>query len=236
MNIIPVGCSAERVADVAREMGLPGVRSKTAIARIRRARAAASCPVVTPSLMERLNAQIVARYVPEIGDRGGAVRIYDKTASVGLSVRDRGRSEAGRRLYLLGADGWRYYSRRVPSRYVSLRYLVGQDDNGPFAVRVPGTVGTVAEAVAALLPAQVRQRIEQGRRVARQGDVYAVETTPAHDTATGWVDADRTHWWDADTRYLTHRPATGRKHRPVKFTAPVRFVAQNRYNLGGCGD
>lgn len=222
----------QRAAFAARAQRLPGSRTHKAINELRAARRAARhVPEVVASLPDRLEARILATYVPEIIERGGETFIADKTRDAALRVIERN----GRGLYLLGADGWRYYSRQTPSRYVSLRYLVGRDDNGPFAVRVPSTVGTIAGAIAALTPAAVTNATEAGKRVRRQGDIYAIETTRAHDAKAGWVDEARTHWFDADTRYLTHRPETGRRHRPVKLAYPVRFIGQRPYAMGRGG-
>jgi hypothetical protein len=77
--------------------------------------------------------------------------------------------ENGRRLVLLRCEGYRYYSRRFGAKKASLAYLAGEDDNGLFAVRVPGTCDCIAGAQAWLCPATARRP-----GTIRQGNVYAV--------------------------------------------------------------
>jgi hypothetical protein len=160
----------------------------------------------------------LARYTAEVERRGGETTIDSNTRSVPLAVADR----AGG-LVLLRADGWRKYGRQGHRR-ASLAYLCGREDGQTWAVRVPGTVTTVRGALYWLEPAAVRDARRAGRRIGRQGDVYAVETTKAHD---GKGDLPDRHIWDAESRILTH-PEHGTLHLP----RPVRFYAQNAYGMG----
>lgn len=222
---------ARELAAQLREHEMPGARSATATTKLRRERARRNKGVPTPSMQQRLGARIVRLYGAEIEARGGETAIYDKSSPSGrLRLLDR-RTVNGQRLYLLGVNGWRSYSTKSRSRLVSLRYLAGQDDAGPFAVRVAGTITTVLQALDDLTPAAVRDAQERGKRVRRQGDVYAIETTAAHDARTGPVDPEQAHHWNAQTRYLTHRPTRGGKHRPLRLSYPVRFVQQSTYGM-----
>lgn len=137
--------------------------------------------------------------------------------------------QASPRIYLLHAKGWRDY-RSDGYRWVRLSYLFGRDDNGsgPWAVRVPGTLTTVAGGLEWITPAQVRKA--RGR-VRRQGDVYAIETTDQYDGA-GAKLLPASHEWRPRTRYLVHRPDDGRKHAPLRLTWPVRFVQQRTLAMG----
>jgi hypothetical protein len=119
-------------------------------------------------------------------------------------------------------------------RYVELAYLYGTDDAGPWAVRVPGTVRSVAEGLSWLTPAAVAKAQAEGRRVRRQGDVYAVETTARRD-GRGVADLPEAHEWRASTRYLVHNPDDGRKHRPLRLPYPVEFIPQRAYEMGRSG-
>jgi hypothetical protein len=211
------------------EHSLPGRRSKTAIARLRRERAGRQ--YVAPrrlSVQERLVARLVGQAEEEIKRRGGEVVISGQYGDTFLSLWDR---DPGQRILLVGAEGWRHYSRSFGARRASLAYLYGMDDSGPWAVRVPGTLRTVAEALAWLEPKDVTDARAAGRRVRRQGDVYAVETTAARDGA-GVGDLPDGHRWNPTTRFLTHRPADGRRHRPLRVPFPVRFVRQRAYGMG----
>lgn len=232
------GSSATTIANTTRKYRLPGRRTCAEINALRAERAERRRdpePITTAA--QRVTSRRVAAYLDEIARRGGELAIHDKDRSVQVGCIDGLAGTGPQRLMLLGVDGWRYYSSRTPARPVKLRYLAGMDDNGPFAVRVPGTVNTVAAAVAALTPAVVR---DATKRVIRQGDMYALETTPAHDTTAATVIAD-THHWDPESRTLTHIPEDGRAHTPVVIPWPVRFVAQTAYRMGrgagrGLGD
>lgn len=215
-----------RLAAELRTRALPGCRSMTAITRIRRERAARRVDSTTPDVTQRLAARLAATAVAEITRRGGETSIPGGRAAVPLTVADR---DPRARLVLVRAEGWRYYSRRFGSRYAALAYLYGVDDAGPWVVRVPGTITTVCAAVAWLTPATVGQAQAAGRRVDRQGDVYAVETTAAHDGAGMLPDA---HVWDPTTRTLVHRPADGRAHAPLHLPHRVRFVQQTALPMG----
>ncbi|HET9657318.1 MAG TPA: hypothetical protein VFP72_18340 [Kineosporiaceae bacterium] len=245
MSLICRQAPADHVARTARAHNLPGRRTIKAIRELRNERAARrAVPTQLTTPEDRLRRHYLAAYVPVIRSRGGDVTIDDKTRSAHLCVLDR---RGG--LAVLGADGWRHYSSRTPARHVSLRYLVGQDDNGPWAVRIPGTIDTVSAALDAITPADVRHAHAAGRRTDRQGDIYAIETTQQHDAPTGWIGADTrwntertarvtSHHWDAETRTLTHHPEDGRPHRPLHLPHPVRFVQQSTLSMvrgGGRG-
>lgn len=213
---------------------MPGQRSKTAITRLRRERAQLRpAPVAPPPLADRFTRRLVSQARAEILRRGGEVEILGKNDRVSGSLYLAHRSRA-QRIILVRAEGWRYYSSRSPLRRVELAYLYGTDDAGPWAVRVPGTVRSVAEGLDWLTPAAVKEARRQGRRVRRQGDVYAVETTARRD-GRGVADLPEGHQWRASTRYLVHTPADGRKHRPLKLAFPVEFIPQRAYEMGRSG-
>ncbi|NEE25417.1 hypothetical protein G3M53_08045 [Streptomyces sp. SID7982] len=211
------------------EQRLPGRRSMTAIVRLRRERSRNRPVVREPRpIAERLRARIVADAVREIERRGGETVIEGDGTTTGLRVVDR---DATTRTVLLRAQGWRYYSRAFGSRHTTLAYVYGTDDAGPWAVRVPGTTETLADALAWMEPAEVTKAKRAGRRVRRQGDIYAIETTAAHD-GRGADALPEAHEWRPTTRYLVHRPEDGRRHRPLKLNHPVRFVRQRVLEMG----
>jgi hypothetical protein len=229
---------ARRLASFLAEHRMPGQRSMTAIERLRRQRRAnpaadRSARPDRPSPADRLHAKITAEAIAEIQRRGGETVIEGEkervNATLAIVERDKRTGTA-----LLRAEGWRYYSRQFGSRHVELAYLYGVDDAGPWAVRVPGTMTTLADALAWVEPAEVTKARAAGRRVARQGDVYAIETTGAHD-GKGAENLPEAHQWRSDTRYLVHRPEDGRKHRPLKLAYPVRFVRQRVLEMGRSG-
>lgn len=224
------------LAEALREHNLPGQRSKTAITRLRRQRLAHRAEARIPTARERLNTRLLADAVAEIRRRGGETVIHGDISDTHLSIADR---HKGQRLLLVTAHGWRHYSRRHGGHYASLAYLYGTDDAGPWAVRVPGTTETVTGALAWIIPAVVRDMQAAGRRIRRQGDVYACEITNPHLDGT-WYHRNgqpdpatvAAHRWNPDTRYLTHHSADGRKHRPLRLPWPVIFVAQRVYGMG----
>jgi hypothetical protein len=120
-------------------------------------------------------------------------------------------------LCLLACEGLRYYSRRVGSRYASLAYLCGTDDNGPWAVRVPGTCASITTALEYVVPAEVKRAKAKGLRVIRQGDVFAIEIEAKRD---GNFILPRGHKFDHQTRVLSH---TG-GHKSIVINFPVTFV------------
>jgi hypothetical protein len=178
----------------------------------------------------------LAAYRAEVERRGGETVIAGLYRTEELGISD----EAGG-LAVLHTAGFRAYSRGHGCHWATLSYLCGTDDNGPWAVRLPGTITTVAAAQYWVTPAAVHRAVRLGRRVRRQGDIYAIEMKRQGDTASGWIGDDwrwqdgrrvTSHWWDAETRYLKHRPEGGKRHRPVKISWPVRFVQQNVYGMG----
>jgi hypothetical protein len=208
---------------------MPGQRSMTAITVLRRERRRRNAPIPTPApLQQRARAWLVGRIYQEIERRGGETEIEGNYGTTYLTIADR-----RGRLVLMNAEGWRSYGRQ-PARMASLSYLWGADDagSGPWAVRVPGTLTTVREALAWLTPNEVTKALDKGLRVRRQGDVYAIETTARHD---GTGDLPDGHQWRPSTRYLVHAPADGRKHRPLRLPYPVRFVVQSAYEMGRSG-
>ncbi|MFF7115462.1 hypothetical protein ACFY91_24570 [Streptomyces albogriseolus] len=163
------------------ENNQPGARDAATITRLRVDRSIRRRTTTDgPSLQERLTARLVRKARVEIRRRGGETEVLGKkdrvTGSLALADRD-----PAQRMTLVKAEGWRYYSSRTPQRYVTLAYLYGTDDSGPWAVRVPGTMETVAQALAWLTPNDVVKAMDKGLRVRRQGDVYAIETTKRRD-------------------------------------------------------
>ncbi|MFF5668775.1 hypothetical protein ACFY8S_01340 [Streptomyces hygroscopicus] len=214
------------------EHGMPGQRSMTAITRLRRERISNRPVALAPRpVIERLRARIIADAVAEISRRGGETEIVGDRSIVGLHLADR---DTATRTVLLRAEGWRYYSRRFGARHATLAYVYGTDDAGPWAVRVPGNLTSLVEALAWMEPAEVTKARAAGRRVRRQGDVYAIETTTAHD-GRGSEALPEAHQWRQETRYLVHRPEDGRRHRPLKLPYPVRFVRQRVLEMGRSG-
>jgi hypothetical protein len=184
-----------------------------------------SQPAKPESLKSRLAGHITRKAAIEIRRRGGETAID----GVGLHLKDRDRA---RGIVLVGCDGWRTYSRRFGSRRASLCYLYGRDDNGPWALRVPGTVDSVEAAIAAVEPAEVRRAREAGRSVLRQGDIYAIEMLRA---AVGDAALDGTnHRYDAEARRLVHLDR-GAQHGDLAIPngwRGVKFVRQLGLGMG----
>ncbi|WP_157751898.1 hypothetical protein [Actinoplanes derwentensis] len=196
-------------------------------------------------LASRLVSALTVRCTAEIARRGGETGIEsgEKASALRtlpLRLVDR---EAG--LVVLHVEGWRYYSRAYGSRRASLSYLCGHDDAGDWAVRLPGTVTTVTAALTWLTPAAVTKALAAGKQIDRQGDIYAIATSRAHDAPTGWLGDDwrkdpdgrrvTSHHWDATNRLLTHHPDDGRTHRALRLDHPVRFLQQRAYAHGRSG-
>ncbi|MFJ5142955.1 hypothetical protein [Streptomyces sp. NPDC088707] len=210
---------------------MPGQRSMTAITLLRRKRARLNAPVPTPRPVEqRAYEHLMRRVHTEIHRRGGETEIEGQYGTARLELTNQRDG-----LVLVHAEGWRAYG-KSPARRVRLSYLWGRDDagSGPWAARVPGSVTTVEEALDWLTPATVKKALANGRRVRRQGDVYAVETTRAFDGG-GVGELPESHEWRPSTRVLVHKPEDGRRHRPVRLPWPVRFVPQTAYDMGRTG-
>jgi hypothetical protein len=161
----------------------------------------------------------LAVYTAEIRRRGGETSITGNYGTEHVQVTDHADG-----LYLLHAAGFRAYSRRHGCHWTTLSYLCGTEDGPLWAVRVPGTITTTGAALAWLEPAAVTRARAAGKRVLRQGDVYAVQTTLAHD-GTGELP-DR-HAWDQAARVLSHP-----QHPALHLPHPVRFVPQRVYGMG----
>lgn len=134
------------------------------------------------------------------------------------------------KLCVLHCEGWRYYSRRFGSRKASLSYLCGEDDNGVWAVRIPGTIKNVKDALDWIKPSYVKKAEENKKRVLRQGDLYIVETKRDQFNEDSMVN--RSHFWYRNSRVLVHDPNDGRKHRSIVVNFPCRFVPQSVYRMG----
>lgn len=119
-------------------------------------------------------------------------------------------------LWVVNVDKWYHYSNRYGDRHVNASWLCGRDDDQYFAVRVPGTLTSVAEALDYITPAEVRKARDEGRWVGRQGDVYLVELKAGRDNLRR---LPRRHSWNAETRTLEHP-----QHAAVQVPAEVRAV------------
>jgi hypothetical protein len=162
----------------------------------------------------------------EISRRGGETSIEGKYGTETLRLTDESRDEHGRLLVVYHCEGWRQYGSRHPARLASLSYLCGTDDNGPFAVRIAGTITTVSAAIAWLTPAAARKP-----GTVRQGNVYAV---PYHGdkpvTVIGRHCLCHGELVDGDNVYLIHSAPEGRvSHATILLSgAGWTLVAQRR--------
>jgi len=160
-------------------------------------------------------------YIDEINRRGGETEIVGErdVNQVAFVERCKGVS-------LVRAKGWRYYSRRFGSRHVSIAYLCGFDDSRPWAIRVPGTVTRVATALEKIEPSGVKRARQDGLRVLRQGDVYAVERRVDGSQRSAEKHLPESHRWDSEMRMLRHD-----HHSPVHVPFPCRFFVQGGLNM-----
>lgn len=159
------------------------------------------------SLNDRLREHVRRKCLRLISERGGETEIEGK----GLQVIDRQRPYT-----LLKVEGWRKYSRQFGARHAALAYLCGQDDNGPWAARVPSSVSTVVEALDSLIPAEVKRATQEGRAVLRQGDVFVIERKRDGMNA---ATLPAGHTWHPDTRTLYHDDGHGEIHVPFPAIA-----------------
>lgn len=181
-------------------------------------------------------------YVAEIERRGGETAIWTGKSKRNLEpvpLQIYARRDG---FVLLRVTGWRFYSKAYGSRLATLAYLCGEDDNGPWAVRIPATVTTIADALTWLTPAAVHKALKAGRRVLRQGDVYAIEMrrdswgdglTEAGELPP--VEVFPSHLWDIRRRVLVHKSRDGRPHADLSVPFPCRFVQQRVYRMGRSG-
>jgi hypothetical protein len=167
-------------------------------------------------VQDRLRWRLLSRYRAEIRHRGGSTIITHLHGCEVLSITDRQPKE---RLALLHVEGWKYYSRKEGSHHAHLSYLCGMDESGPWAVRVPGTLTMVSEAVLWITPAAVRRAQANGKRVLRQGDVYVVETI--RDQSWNLEALPFSHRWNPETRILSHEG-----HGDLHVPFPCHFYRQ----------
>ncbi len=111
---------------------------------------------------------------------------------------------------LWGLEGFRKYSRKV-SWFVKYRYLCGTDCGQVWAIRVPGTISNVRDAIEYMKPAEVKGA--KGK-VMRQGDVFIVQKI--RDCKSFLPHG---HQWDAIARTLTHP-----QHGQIQVDFPCKFV------------
>ena len=186
-----------------------------------------------------------AKWREVIAERGGEAWIDEEHGREYVARVDR---KDG--LTLMRCDGWRYYSKRHGSRSASLAYLVGEDDNGPWAARVAGTSTTVDAALSFLIPQRVSIRLSwetsmpaRGGWVKRQGDVYLIRVMKSAASVslemgspTMW-GRNHSHRYDPKDRSLTHFPESGRKHKKVRAPKswPAVLVVEQRQLFFGRG-
>jgi len=109
--------------------------------------------------------------------------------------------DAPRRLWVISAEYKYHYSNRFGDWWVGASYLCGYEDGQYFAVRLPRTVTTLAEAEAWLQPRAVKLAEAAGHAVLRQGDFYLVPQRRATDDMAA---LDRSHRYDPQARTITH--------------------------------
>lgn len=161
-------------------------------------------------------------------------RLYPRLK--GIALRNCPRSEQGanftlaeasicdfdpkKRVWVLHVQGFYRYSSRAGSWFTRASWLAGHDpdqESGYFTRRIPGNITSVEEALDWLVPAEVKQALDEGRCVVRQGDVYLVQMKRT-DNLKG---LPRRHVWDAERRLVTHP-----EHAPIHCPFPVKAIPQ----------
>lgn len=175
------------------------------------------------TILDLVRNEAKARGLPtflDLGKAGSAV------------LKNRGtRHDGGETIILLRAEGWAKYSRNwmramgFHGVHKSLAILGGIGPEGPWAVRVPGTITDVDTALRWLKPKVVRDAESRKLRVLRQGDVWIVERNRVH--ADDLRQLPSSHSWNAESRTLTHNTHS-HLHVPFFFKAiPQRTIAAN---------
>jgi len=181
---------------------------------------------------DKTRSRLCHLYAEEILKRGGEVDIEGKYDKEVIRITD-GPYGRKSRLCVLHCEGWRQYSRTFGARQARLSYLCGHDDSGPWAIRVAGTITRVNNALSWITPRKVIKAIDQGKRVLRQGDIFAVEAKK--DESAGNMTINDTHVFYKKSRVLLHDPRDGRKHTPMVIDFPCRFEVQRAYQMGRSG-
>lgn len=94
--------------------------------------------------------------------------------------------------WLINYSGYYKYSSRFGSWWQSGNYLIGREDGQTWAVRVPSTVKTVAEAQQWLMPKDVKDAQAKGKTVYRQGDIYFIKKRIKEDDFSALTDTRHT--------------------------------------------
>lgn len=105
------------------------------------------------------------------------------------------------RLWVVSAEYRHQYSRRE-SWWTGASYLCGWEDGQHWAIRIPRTIVTVAEALAWVEPAPVRRARAEGRKVLRQGDWFFVPLRRGEDDLTALSGSG--HIFDPEARVVRH--------------------------------
>lgn len=170
--------------------------------------------VAAPKLQDRLHARLITitqaeatkrrLTTPTCSPRQGTIEDYDPD----------------RRMWLVNVERKHHYSNSFGDWRVRASWLAGHDDSGYWAVRVPGTILDIEEALDWITPAAVTKAHAEGRKIIRQGDIYIVEKKRGPDHTR---DLPRAHRFDPETRRLTH--AT---HPTITIPFPFRAYAQRQ--------
>lgn len=189
----------------------------------------ASDMVLRPTVQDRLNRRLLSLYRGEVDRRGWHTTIATRDGETNLAIVSRRDG-----MTLLHAEGWREYN-RGNFRRQSLSYLCGHDDNGPWASRVPGTLTTVSEALAWMIPAAVHAKPASDRL--RQGDVWLLRSSKLGVHNADLMPHSHEIVTDGIGRKLVHTPEAGKAHKPVRIpkTWAGVTVAVNKA-ISGCGD
>lgn len=196
------------------------------IANIRKIRQRRSGLV--PGVRNWLKEKREQMFVAEIERRHGETVIETDRYLEPIKIED----QKGK-LTLMHVGGYRQYSRALGARYATLSYLCGVDDNGPWAVRVPGTLTTVSEALSWITPAKVRKAQQAGVPICRQGDVYIVacEQGQRHDVS----ELPGSHSLEKCTEgwILKHDSRDGRNHLPILIPFDkIKIFRQHALTMG----
>lgn len=136
-----------------------------------------------------------------------------------------------RRLWVAHGDGWYEYSRRVGSYRQTASYLTGHEDGQYWAVRVPGTITLIIEALEWLTPGPVRRALEHGKPVRRQGDIYFVGSTRGKDDFSALFDTRHACRSRMNGGWTVVHP----EHKPVRLSGKYHWKCYRQTQINGIG-
>lgn len=138
-------------------------------------------------------------------------------------------TDKNKNMFVINRSYWWGYTAKK-NYIIGASYLIGEDENQLFAVRIPQTITKIKEALNFITPREAKIAQEKGKEVYRQGDIFIVEKQIKEDDMDELIGTrheyrNHDNYW---YRWIVHP-----QHKPIVLSKNKRYRAYRGTQVHG---